>query len=241
MSVAFFIYAVVGAAIFYDLPQSEDIADPINRLTNWETYLNSAFFNLSLLTGEAWDLVQAKVMEEKPVEGIIYFLSYVFILSLLMLNLVVAVLYENLGLLVSFSFNGAEESNANINSFVKVWRKYDPDGTKFISEEDLGKFLTDLKPPMGVGDVSDSIVQEIIQELDIPVTRNGSVYFPHVLLALCERLYQIDSSKVVVASVMKGWKKAFPDKVETVKGRSRLPIWDTSVEADSPHVISTAL
>jgi len=177
-------------------------------------------------------------MEEKPVEGIIYFLSYVFILSVLMLNLVVAVLYENLGLLVSFSFNSEEESNADIESFVKVWRKYDPNGTKFIPEEDLGKFLTDLKPPLGFGHIGEPVIQQIILELDIPVTRNGSVYFPHVLLALCERLYQIDSSKVVVASVMKGWKKAFPDTVETVKGRTRLPIWDTSVDADSPKIIT---
>ena len=54
-----------------------------------------------------------------------------------------------------------------------------------------------IRPPLGFGNMSRSGIDRIIEELDIPVTVNGSVYFPDVLLALCERLYEVVSIQMI--------------------------------------------
>ena len=72
-----------------------------------------------------------------------------------------------------------------------MWKQFDPTGSKFIKEEDLPKFLTTLKPPLGFGNVSDDKIKEVNDKLDIPTTHNGCVYFPDVLISLTEHLYDI--------------------------------------------------
>jgi hypothetical protein len=74
-----------------------------------------------------------------------------------------------------------------------AWQVYDPKATKFMACEDLPKFLTDLKPPLGLGKISPAVAEQLVQKLDIPVTADDRVYFPDVLLALAERLYDIVS------------------------------------------------
>lgn len=74
---------------------------------------------------------------------------------------------------------------------MKVWRKFDPEGTKFIPESDLPMFLMTLRPPLGVGQLHDDVINRIVEELDIPITVEGNVYFPDVLLTLGERVYEV--------------------------------------------------
>lgn len=86
---------------------------------------------------------------------------------------------------------------------MREWKKYDPTGSKFIPEEDLPKFLTSLKPPLGLGPIENQeVMDRIIEELQIPVTVNNSVFFPDVLLALSERLYDIVSKLICIYELM---------------------------------------
>lgn len=92
LSILFFIYAVIGVFLFYDIPYSESNSVMItlfyffpliwnhklisqskyqlNRYCNFRTFLNAIVALFRVLTND-WDLLQAAVMEYK-----VLFLSY---------------------------------------------------------------------------------------------------------------------------------------------------------------------
>eukprot|EP00357_Protocruzia_adherens_P002279 CAMPEP_0115018076 /NCGR_PEP_ID=MMETSP0216-20121206/28549_1 /TAXON_ID=223996 /ORGANISM="Protocruzia adherens, Strain Boccale" /LENGTH=525 /DNA_ID=CAMNT_0002389119 /DNA_START=329 /DNA_END=1906 /DNA_ORIENTATION=- len=76
-----------------------------------------------------------------------YFLSFMIILSMMIMNLFVAVVLE--GFSESTKENEASITPQQYEEFVEMWSLYDEEGTGWISVEDLAFLLHELDPPLG--------------------------------------------------------------------------------------------
>jgi hypothetical protein len=82
--------------------------------------------------GEAEGLKGAKPMGcGKPISAVLYFVSFMIIMSFVFLNLFIAIILENFGIQ-----NDAADSKINSDTleiFNKFWLRFDPKGKAFIS------------------------------------------------------------------------------------------------------------
>lgn len=79
--------------------------------------------------------------------GVIYFMTYYFMVPLIFLNLFIAIILEG------FEQTSKKESSAvqdeELDKFIKVWAKYDNEGTGIIRLIEFVPFLMDLGEPLG--------------------------------------------------------------------------------------------
>lgn len=175
-------------------PQSFDYPYTQNResddhLLTFQSFIDSLQILLQCVTGQNWDYFMMEYAEIKPscrtnqtYQEIIsqgvngcgtwlsypYFLSLVILLRLVMTNLFLAIVIE--GYLETL-----KESDALINPFqmeeiIEKWSEYDPQGTGFISPEDLAFLLYELPAPLGFKDDNTHIIKnyEYQSKLDPP-------------------------------------------------------------------------
>ncbi|CAF5216887.1 unnamed protein product, partial [Rotaria magnacalcarata] len=76
----------------------------------------------------------------------LYFCSFVFLSSFLMLNLFVAVIMDNFDYLTrDSSILGAH----HLDEFLRAWSEYDPDGTGKLEYTKMFEMLRLMSPPVG--------------------------------------------------------------------------------------------
>ncbi len=144
----FFIYAIVGMQLFGSL-----IADPtttIERHNNFRHIFNALMLLFRCATGEGWpdimlDARAGRPCDERALEynettGLLknpdqncgsnltylYFVSFIFLCSFIMLNLFVAVIMDNFDYLTRDS---SILGSHHLGEFISVWSEYDPKGT----------------------------------------------------------------------------------------------------------------
>ena len=78
-----------------------------------------------------------------------FFISFVFFVQFLMLNLFVAVIMDNFEFLTrDSSILGPQ----HLDKFPEAWSDLDPHATGFIPVMELKKLVSRLHPPLGMGD-----------------------------------------------------------------------------------------
>nr|XP_006819159.1 PREDICTED: voltage-dependent P/Q-type calcium channel subunit alpha-1A-like [Saccoglossus kowalevskii] len=135
IAILFFIYAIIGMQMFGAIkldPESQ-----INGDNNFTTFILSLLLLFRCCTGEAWQeimLACASGQDCAPTTGMgagncgsnfsyLYFVSFFFMSSFLMLNLFVAVIMDNFDYLTrDASILGAH----HLDEYVRVWSDYDP-------------------------------------------------------------------------------------------------------------------
>ncbi|XP_046779263.1 voltage-dependent R-type calcium channel subunit alpha-1E isoform X9 [Gallus gallus] len=139
IAMLFFIYAIIGMQVFGNIKLDEE--SHINRHNNFRSFLGSLMLLFRSATGEAWQEIMLSCLEGKGCEpdttatsgqnenercgtdlAYVYFVSFIFFCSFLMLNLFVAVIMDNFEYLTrDSSILGPH----HLDEFVRIWAEYD--------------------------------------------------------------------------------------------------------------------
>ncbi|CAF1093497.1 unnamed protein product [Rotaria sordida] len=112
----------------------------------------------------------------------LYFCSFVFLSSFLMLNLFVAVIMDNFDYLTrDSSILGAH----HLDEFLRAWSEYDPDGTGKLEYTKMFEMLRLMSPPVGFGTKCPSkLAYKRLIRMNMPINDNRQVHFTTTLFAL---------------------------------------------------------
>ena len=148
MQMLFFIYAIVGMQLFGTLILDNHTA--IERHNNFRNVFNAFLMLFRCSTGEAWPDIMMAANSGRPCDPLShlynsttgeiidpektcgntpaaygYFISFIFLCSFIMLNIVVAVIMD------SFDYLTRDSSilgSHHLGEFISVWCEYDPLG-----------------------------------------------------------------------------------------------------------------
>jgi len=118
----------------------------------------------------------------------VYFYSFTMIVSFLILNLFVGLVLQ--------AFEASNEGEllepADLEHFVSVWSKFDPEATWFINASDVQSFLSRLQPPLGMARQGSDEKGELFTKdpclLEIAVNDKKQVNIVNVATLLAKRL-----------------------------------------------------
>eukprot|EP00072_Mus_musculus_P066593 XP_017168356.1 PREDICTED: voltage-dependent R-type calcium channel subunit alpha-1E isoform X16 [Mus musculus] len=166
IAMLFFIYAIIGMQVFGNIKLDEE--SHINRHNNFRSFFGSLMLLFRSATGEAWQEIMLSCLGEKGCEpdttapsgqnesercgtdlAYVYFVSFIFFCSFLMLNLFVAVIMDNFEYLTrDSSILGPH----HLDEFVRVWAEYDRAACGRIPYKDMYKLVRVISPPLGLGE-----------------------------------------------------------------------------------------
>ncbi|KAI8464917.1 MAG: Ion transport protein-domain-containing protein [Monoraphidium minutum] len=191
LGLLFYIYAYIGTLLLGTVKHNEGI----NEHANFERFWMSLLTLLRLATNDDWTNLFAGCRVQPPYcdpaagecgtwVAIPFFLSFVLLVSIVMLNLFTAVIIEN--------FEKQQEQEAwrlnphALEEFVELWSEYD-DGTGSIDPQNLEALLLRLPPPLGLGPGAEGKdVLRFVFDLDIPLVQ-GRVPFHRTVFELVKR------------------------------------------------------
>ncbi|VDM20050.1 unnamed protein product [Hydatigera taeniaeformis] len=203
IAMLFFIYAIVFGTIAVDDPSSQ-----ITIQTNFRTFGNALLLLFRCSTGESWqelmlscDYPQRCANKPENTCGsagtYVYFVSFIFLCTFLMLNLFVAVIMDNFDYLTRDS---SILGSHHLEEFIRVWAEYDPAATGRIHHTDMYEMLRKLEPPVGFGKKCPyRLAYRKLIRMNLPLDDHGCVHFNTTLFALIRESLSI---KMGPASVM---------------------------------------
>ncbi|NWS56287.1 SCN5A protein, partial [Chunga burmeisteri] len=192
-----FIYAIVGMTNFACLGWEGGI----DNLFNFQTFDSSILCLFQITTSAGWDglLVpllkrsdscapnlnltgeQKKNCSNKEV-GILFFVSYVIISFLIVVNMYIAVILENFSVATEESTDPLCEDDFDM--FYETWGKFDPQATQFIEYSALSDFADALAEPLRVP--KPNKIQLI--SMDLPIVSGDKIHCLDILLAFTKRV-----------------------------------------------------
>ncbi|XP_066173568.1 sodium channel protein type 5 subunit alpha-like [Sylvia atricapilla] len=190
-----FIYAIFGMANFAYVKMEDGIDD----MFNFQTFANSILCLFQITTSAGWDGLLSPVLNTgppfcdpnirneigecgKPAIGIIYFVSYIIISFLIVVNMYIAVILEN--------FNAATEESTeplgedDFDLFYEIWEKFDPEATQFITFSALSDFADALPKPLRVPKPN----KVELTAMDLPVVSGDKIHCLDILFAFTKRV-----------------------------------------------------
>nr|AAO83841.1 voltage-dependent non-L-type calcium channel alpha-1 subunit isoform A [Lymnaea stagnalis] len=197
----FFIYAIIGMQVFGSIKL--DSKTSINRHNNFRTFFSALTLLFRCATGEAWQQIMQSCLAGQPCDpesirdddppdmaesgcgtniAYMYFVSFIFLCSFLMLNLFVAVIMDNFDYLTrDSSILGPH----HLDEYVRVWSMYDPKATGRIHYTDMYEMLRNMEPPVGFGKKCPyKLAYRKLIRMNMPVAEDGTVHFTTTLFAL---------------------------------------------------------
>uniref|UniRef100_M4AB53 Sodium channel protein n=1 Tax=Xiphophorus maculatus TaxID=8083 RepID=M4AB53_XIPMA len=195
-----FIYAIFGMSNFAYVKKEKGIDD----LFNFETFGNSIICLFQITTSAGWDLLLAPILNKNkddcdpemehpgsnnargncgnPAVGIAFFVSYIIICFLIVVNMYIAVILENFGVATEESAEPLSEDDFEI--FYEVWEKFDPLATQFVKYSMLSDFADSLAAPLRIPKPNKL---ELIS-MDLPVVSGGRIHCLDILFAFTKRV-----------------------------------------------------
>uniref|UniRef100_A0A3Q0KBR4 Voltage-dependent calcium channel type A subunit alpha-1 n=1 Tax=Schistosoma mansoni TaxID=6183 RepID=A0A3Q0KBR4_SCHMA len=190
ITMLFFIYCIVGMQVFGNI--KTDPHSQLNNHNNFQTFGDGILLLFRCATGENWQEIMLDCAAGKECEGsgescgssytYLYFSTFNFLCSFIMLNLFVAVIMDNFDYLTrDSSILGPH----HLDEFVRVWAEYDPGATGLIHHRDVYEMLRNMEPPVGFGkNCPYRLAYRKLIRMNMPVDENGCVHFTTTLLAL---------------------------------------------------------
>ncbi|NXT42779.1 SCN2A protein, partial [Pelecanoides urinatrix] len=114
--------------------------------------------------------------------GIVFFVSYIIISFLVVVNMYIAVILENFSVATEESAEPLSEDDFEM--FYEVWEKFDPDATQFIEFSKLSDFAASLDPPLLIA--KPNKVQLIA--MDLPMVSGDRIHCLDILFAFTKRV-----------------------------------------------------
>ncbi|EPQ03449.1 Sodium channel protein type 3 subunit alpha [Myotis brandtii] len=194
-----FIYAIFGMSNFAYVKKEAGIDD----MFNFETFGNSMLCLFQITTSAGWDGLLAPILNSAPPDcdpdtihpgssvkgdcgnpsvGIFFFVSYIIISFLVVVNMYIAVILENFSVATEESAEPLSEDDFEM--FYEVWEKFDPDATQFIEFSKLSDFAAALDPPLLVA--KPNKVQLIA--MDLPMVSGDRIHCLDILFAFTKRV-----------------------------------------------------
>ncbi|KFP39790.1 Sodium channel protein type 1 subunit alpha, partial [Chlamydotis macqueenii] len=194
-----FIYAIFGMSNFAYVKREVGIDD----MFNFETFGNSMICLFQITTSAGWDGLLAPILNSgepdcdpnkahpgssvkgdcgNPSVGIFFFVSYIIISFLVVVNMYIAVILENFGVATEESAEPLSEDDFEM--FYEVWEKFDPDATQFMEFEKLSDFAAALEPPLHLP--KPNKVQLIA--MDLPMVSGDRIHCLDILFAFTKRV-----------------------------------------------------
>uniref|UniRef100_A0A8C3CYF9 Voltage-dependent R-type calcium channel subunit alpha n=1 Tax=Cairina moschata TaxID=8855 RepID=A0A8C3CYF9_CAIMO len=210
IAMLFFIYAIIGMQVFGNIKLDEE--SHINRHNNFRSFLGSLMLLFRSATGEAWQEIMLSCLEGKGCEpdttatsgqnenercgtdlAYVYFVSFIFFCSFLMLNLFVAVIMDNFEYLTrDSSILGPH----HLDEFVRIWAEYDRAACGRIHYTEMYEMLTLMSPPLGLGKRCPSkVAYKRLVLMNMPVAEDMTVHFTSTLMALIRTALDIKIAK----------------------------------------------
>ncbi|KAM4640937.1 voltage-dependent R-type calcium channel subunit alpha-1E [Discoglossus pictus] len=210
IAMLFFIYAIIGMQVFGNIHLEED--SHINRHNNFRSFFSSLMLLFRSATGEAWQEIMLSCLGDKGCEpdtsaasghnenercgtdlAYVYFVSFIFFCSFLMLNLFVAVIMDNFEYLTrDSSILGPH----HLDEFVRIWAEYDRAACGRIPYKDMYKLVRVISPPLGLGENCPyRVACKRLVLMNMPVTEDMTVHFTSTLMALIRTALDIKIAK----------------------------------------------
>ncbi|XP_026552896.1 sodium channel protein type 2 subunit alpha-like [Pseudonaja textilis] len=193
-----FIYAIFGMSQFAYVKKESGIDD----MFNFETFANSMICLFQITTSGGWNYLLFPILNKEPdcdpkkvhpgssVEGdcgnpsvgIFFFVSYIIISFLVVVNMYIAVILENFSVATEESAEPLGEDDFEM--FYEVWEKFDPGATQFIEYSKLFDFAASLEPPLLIP--KPNKVQLIA--MDLPIVSGDRIHCLDILFAFTKRV-----------------------------------------------------
>ncbi|XP_038607041.1 sodium channel protein type 1 subunit alpha isoform X1 [Tachyglossus aculeatus] len=194
-----FIYAIFGMSNFAYVKREVGIDD----MFNFETFGNSMICLFQITTSAGWDGLLAPILNSGPPDcdpnkanpgsqvkgdcgnpsvGICFFVSYIIISFLVVVNMYIAVILENFSVATEESADPLSEDDFEM--FYEVWEKFDPDATQFMEFQKLSQFAAALEPPLNLP--QPNRLQLIA--MDLPMVSGDRIHCLDILFAFTKRV-----------------------------------------------------
>ena len=223
-----FIYAIIGMSSFGYVKKSGALDDVVN----FETFGSSMLLLFRLSTSAGWNdvleplLIQPPDCDEKylgqpngncgtPWLAILYFISFILLTFLIIINMYIAVILENLSQAHQQDEVGITDDD--LEMFYALWERYDPDATQYILHSQLSDFVDNLEPPLRLPQPN----KFACIHLNIPIKQGDRIHCFDVMQALVRRVIgEIEEGDSVAFALMKSrmehhFVTAFPKRART--------------------------
>ena len=232
------IYAIVGVTSFGFVKKT----GALNDVVNFETFIRSFVLLFRLMTSAGWNEVLDSLMIRtpdcdsgylglsngncgRPLFAQIYFVSFVIVTYIILVNMYIAIILENFNRIYKKAKVGITDDD--LDMYYSKWALYDPKATEYINFEQLSDFVDELKPPLRVPKSGAGGVET----MDISLRTGDKVHCLDLLHALVKHLVLKEFPKggsgysVVMERLEERFMKAFPRRnlytpVSTVKQKA---------------------
>uniref|UniRef100_H2M828 Sodium channel protein n=1 Tax=Oryzias latipes TaxID=8090 RepID=H2M828_ORYLA len=194
-----FIYAIFGMANFAYVKKQDGIDD----MFNFETFGNSIICLFQISTSAGWDNLLSPIMSNSPEEcdihfintgtntrgncgnpsmGIAFFVSYIIISFLIVVNMYIAIILENFSVATEESTEPLSEDDFEM--FYEVWEKFDSEATQFIEFSMLSSFADALSEPLRIAKPN----KIHLISMDLPMVSGDRIHCLDILFAFTKRV-----------------------------------------------------
>ncbi|XP_064906451.1 sodium channel protein type 5 subunit alpha-like [Columba livia] len=192
-----FIFAIVGMTNFACVAWEGGI----DNLFNFQTFDSSMLCLFQITTSAGWDGLLVPLLrssnscapnlnitnEERntctnKAVGILFFVSYVIISFLIVVNMYIAVILENFSVATEESTDPLCEDDFDM--FYETWGNFDPQATQFIEYSALSDFADALAEPLRIP--KPNKIQLI--SMDLPIVSGDKIHCLDILLAFTKRV-----------------------------------------------------
>uniref|UniRef100_A0A8C0YSN9 Sodium channel protein n=1 Tax=Cyprinus carpio carpio TaxID=630221 RepID=A0A8C0YSN9_CYPCA len=194
-----FIYAIFGMANFAYVKKQGGIDD----MFNFETFGNSMICLFQITTSAGWDNLLDPILNNSPEEcsssyintgtntkgncgnpsvGIAFFVSYIIISFLIVVNMYIAIILENFSVATEESTEPLSEDDFEM--FYEVWEKFDVEATHFIEYSKLSSFADSLSEPLRIAKPN----KIKLISMDLPMVSGDRIHCLDILFAFTKRV-----------------------------------------------------
>lgn len=191
-----FIFSIMGMNLFMHVKET----GAFNAVVNFKTFGSSMCLLFRIATAAGWNGVLEATMVEPPLcdetprrewDGandcgskllpIVFFVFYIALIVLIMINMYIAVILENFNQAMSQDEAGITEDD--LEAFYSVWEQFDPKATQFIKYYKLPDFLDELDGPLRVPKPN----YWFLEENEIPVKDRHKVHCLDIMASVIRR------------------------------------------------------
>ena len=178
----------------------------LDEIVNFKTFASSMCLLFRISTAAGWNGVLDACMVEyvegssnkcdptykgikgitqgncgNPLVAVIFFVSYIILIVLIIINMYIAVILENFNQAQSQDDAGITEDD--LDSYYQTWEDFDPKATQFIKYSDLPDFMDALEGPLRVPKPN----YFFLEQMDIPIKDKHRCHCLDIMTALIQR------------------------------------------------------
>ena len=203
LGLVMFIFAIFGMSFFKNVSHFAGI----DAVFNFETTISAFIILFQIVTSAGWNDVLSGITRQencdKPdeetgdpgncgnlIQGVIFIIAYLVVSHLIIINMYIAVILEN----YSQATEDVEEglTDDDYDMYYEIWQQFDPNGTQYISFDQLSTFLDVLEPPLQIHKPN----KYKIVAMDIAICKDNLVYCVDILDALTKDFFARKGNKI---------------------------------------------